>query len=156
MSNRKLRKSGKVKLVDVPWFDEEDRQRFADETLKVLNEAARVADRVYLITQPVAYDADQHPGVPDKWFSLYPVKGEENSYYSNKSIADRIRKLNAIMEQVAHAHGTPVIDLDGHMRPLLRDRDDLFDDHVHFAPAGAEVAAKFVAGKLEDLVSAGE
>ena len=149
MSNRKLRKSGKVKLVDVPWpFDEEDRQWIADETLKVLNEAAQVANRVYLITQPVAYDADQHPGVPDKWVSLYPVKGEENSYYSNKSVADSIRTRNAIMEQVARWHGTPVIDLDGYMRPLLRDRDDLFDDKWHFAPAGAEAAAEYVAMQL--------
>ena len=129
-------------------FDAEDTRWVVDVTSKILQEAARVADRVYMLAQPIAYDEKEHPGVSDKWFLLFPIKGKEDGYYSNKSVAEFVRKINAIMAQVARSHGTPVIDLDGHIRPLIRERDDLFDDTWHFAPAGAEVAAEFVARNI--------
>ena len=149
-SNRELRLSGNVRLIDEPVpFDAEDKKWVVDVTFKILRDAARVADRVYMLTQPIAYDEKEHPGVSNKWFSLSPVKSKEDGYYSNKNIAKHNRKLYTIMAQVARSHGTPVIDLDGHMRPLIRERDDLFDDKWHFAPAGAEVAAEFVARNLD-------
>ena len=147
-ANRTLRKDGKVQLKYVlPPFAEEDRKLLAETTRRLLEAAQSAADHVYLLTQPVAYDANEHPGVWEKWFSLYPIEGEI-AYHDNRSVAEAIRRKNAVMVEAAESVGVRVIDVDAHMRPLLAERGDLFFDKWHFSTAGAELAADFIADTL--------
>lgn len=147
-ANRYLRAEGKVQLVYQPRpLTVEDQQYVLDETKRLIQVARQVADRVYLIAQPVAYDEHEHPGVARRWFSLYPIKGR-HAYYDNRSVAEWIREETALMTQASNQANVPVIDVDNYLRPMLATRDDLFDDKWHYAPAGAELAARFVAESI--------
>jgi lysophospholipase L1-like esterase len=147
-SNRVLRAGGKVRLQYASLVpDEEDRKIIREETRRTIETARRVADKVMIITQPMAYDENELPGVAERWYSLYPIEGED-AYQDNLSVAESLREATDVMVEVAESMGAPVIDLDNYMRPQLRERDDLFFDKWHFSEAGAEVAAGFVARAL--------
>ena len=151
-ANRHLRATGQVRLVYQPRpLSAEDKDIVRRETSQLLEVARSVADHVFVIAQPVAYDQHEHPGVARKWFSLYPIPGR-NAYYDNRSVAEWIREEMALIEDVAAAMGVTVIDVDSHLRPQLAARDDLFDDKWHYAPAGARGAAEFIADALGDVV----
>ena len=148
---RVIRKNQADKLVDIPIEVGDSRARLVcEQTEQLIKAAKKVTDRVYVISQPYAYDDSQLPGVADKWFTLRKVNDTDDLYYSNKSIADAGRMQNSMIEQTARSAGAGVIDLDGFMRKFLCERDDLFDDKWHFAPAGAELAAGFIAQKIRD------
>ena len=119
----------------------------------LLEAASRTNDRVYLLLQPVAYDETEHPLVAKRWYALRHIKDRNNCYCSNKSIAEGLRNANSIMEDVASRRRITVIDLDGYIKPILRHRYDLFEDKWHFAPAGAQVAAAFIAERLRPYVN---
>jgi hypothetical protein len=67
---------------------------------------------------------------------------------SNKSFAERTRLANALMADTAVGMGVSVIDLESQIRPMLRARDDLYDDKWHFSPAGSTVAAELIAERI--------
>jgi hypothetical protein len=151
---RMIRQSPAVKLVDIPINISDNRTRLIrQKTQQLIKAAKKVTDRVYVISQPYAYDHSQLPGVADKWFALRKVNDTEDLYYSNKSIAEFGRAQNSMIEQAARSADAGIIDLDGFMRKFLCKRDDLFDDKWHFAPAGADLAAEFVAEKIRDDIS---
>lgn len=153
-ANRHLRASGQVQLRyrQRPLTDQA-KDSVRSEMRRLVEVARVVADHVYVISQPVAYDENAHAGVAQKWFSLYPIPGEQ-AYYDNRSVAEWIRAETALITDVARQMGVSVIDLDDHMRPQLATRDDLFDDKWHYAPAGAEVAAKHIASFLRSSANA--
>jgi len=149
MELRQLRSSGKVKLVDKEiQIAPEKNAEIRNQTRDVFEAAFKVADKVYFLVQPIAYDPDEHPGVATRWYSMYPVKGRDGYYYSNKSMASVTRAREAIAKEVAVEMGISIIDLDGFIQPKLCQRDDMFEDKWHFSPAGAEIAAKFIAETL--------
>ncbi len=129
------------------------KQRIELSMTTLLEAASRTTDCVYLLLQPVAYDETEHPLVAKRWYALRRIKDRDNAYKSNKSIAESIRNANSAMEDVASRRRIPVIDLDGYMRPMLRHRYDLFEDKWHFAPAGAQIAAAFIAERLRPYVN---
>jgi hypothetical protein len=128
----------------------EDQRFIQQETRRLIETARTIADHVYLIAQPVAYDEQEIPGVGQNWFDLYPIPGRD-AYYDNRSVAEWIRAETSLMVNTAHEMGVPVIDLDHYMRPLLATRDDLFYDKWHYAPAGARMAAELVAKSLREM-----
>ncbi len=151
---RVLRATERIQLVDEVAVFGQERLRFIDEeTRRLLAAAQELGERVYLISQPMAYAEDEHPDVAKQWARLYPVlRGKKEAYRSNKSKADEVRHKNRLMAEIALEVGVEVIDLDAQIRPLLRDRADLFYDRWHFLPAGSRIAGKFVAEVLrEDL-----
>ena len=141
-------------FVDVDTFLKPQQKQEIELSMTTLLEAAsRTTDRVYLLLQPVAYDETEHPLVAKRWYALSGTKNRGNVYKSNKSIAESIRNANSIMEDVASRKCIHVIDLDGYLKPMLRHRYDLFEDKWHFAPAGAQIAAAFIAERLRPYVN---
>ncbi len=154
-SNRELRNSGKVLLVDVPLdLPAATLMYVSDRVVQVINAAKRISNHVVVVSQPVAYDEGQLPGVAAKWFSLYPVEEDRPVYMSNLSVAESIRARSAIALAKASTEGAIIIDLDGKIRPLLSKRDDLFIDKWHFSAAGAVVAAEIIAVAIKPLIGA--
>lgn len=148
--NRILRNNGTVKLVDVPVEMSPNRKSFITERVSTLvGLAKRIATRVLVMSQPVAYDPHEVPGVGRRWFSLYPVSDNPPTYKSDKSVAEAIRQTNAVALPAARKAGADTLDLDALIRPYLRQRDDLFIDKWHFAPAGSRLAATFIARHLK-------
>lgn len=149
-SNRELRNQGKVQLVDQPDAEPSaEKRRYIEARVARLAElAAAVADHVYFLTQPVAYDELEVPGVSARWYTLYPIAPDRPVYLSDRSVAAQIRAVQKIVVEAAERSGAEVIDIDGHMRPLLRERDDLFIDKWHFAPLGCAIAGEFLAERL--------
>jgi lysophospholipase L1-like esterase len=148
MTNRELRNQGLVEFVDVPVDASgetmDPRRQRTRELVRLAKANARL---VVWVTQPVAYHPEEHPGVSRRWYSLYPVPGT-NAFMSNKSWAEQLRANNAAMAEVAAEEGVLVVDLDAYLAPFLKDRDDLFDDKWHLAPAGAAMAGAFIAEKI--------
>ena len=157
-SNRELRNSGKVSLVDVPLdlpaASFATLMYISDRVVQVIDAAKRVSDHVVVVSQPVAYDEGQLPGVAARWFSLYPVEEDRPVYMSNRSFAERLRATSAIALAKASTEGAIIIDLDAKMRPLLSKRDDLFIDKWHFSAAGAVAAAEIIAVAIKPLIGA--
>ena len=113
-----------------------------------MHDADGVSSQVILISQPIAYDEEELPEVANRWYRLYPFPGREKAYFSNRSVATGVRANSKAATDTAQTMGVQVIRLDEHMRPMLRFRDDLFDDKWHFTAAGAEVAAEYVSRRL--------
>lgn len=110
--------------------------------------AKRAADRVYFVSQPVAFDESELPAVAARWFSLYPATTVPGAYRDNASVAERIRSETAVLRAEALRNAITVIELDDFMRSMLRKRGDLFLDKWHFSRNGAAVAAQRVAEQL--------
>ncbi len=146
---RRLRLSGQAKLIDKEIIiGSEENAEIRNRTRSVFEAASRVADKVYLLTHPVAYAPDEHPAVAKRWYALKAVDGRTGYYHSNKSIAFAIRGRQEIMKEVAVDMDISIIDLDSFIMPKLCQRYDMFEDTWHFAPAGAEIAARFIAETL--------
>ena len=125
------------------------------QTRLLLQAAKKVADSVYLVPQPIAFDEHEHPKVAERWTWLFPVGKKKESFVSNKSIANRRRRQNRLMAAVAREMQVSVVDLDGYMRKMLPTRYDLFSDQWHFSPEGAALAAEFVAEGLIPMLQPG-
>jgi hypothetical protein len=149
-TKRLLRLSGQLNFVDIENYGPDPAAivDIRNGIRAVLESANRVADKVYFLLQPVAYSPDEHPGVAKRWYLLRPVKGRDGYFVSNKSVAQRMRKEHAIMNDVAADMGIAVIDLDGFIQSKLSERGDMFEDKWHFSPAGAEIGARFIAETL--------
>ncbi|MHC4386242.1 MAG: hypothetical protein ACYSUG_04550 [Planctomycetota bacterium] len=151
---RRLRNEGLVQLHDVErkkWTDADIQKREAMIS-KLLTTAKNVSEHCFVVTQPVAYDQEELPGVSRRWGSLYPIKGTPGCYKNNRSVAEGIRIENTFFAEQAPVYGVDVIDLDRYIRPLLRQRDDLFEDKWHFSPEGCSVAADYIASQISPVI----
>lgn len=150
-SNRVLRNEGRVTLIDEDYrFTADEIEGVRSHTREMLNAASRSKARVYLVLQPIAFDEQEVAEVAEKWVSLYEATDQPDAYLSNRSIAWGFREINDMMHAEADALGVPVLDLDSELRPLLRQRGDLFDDKWHFAPSGAAIAGERLAAILRE------
>lgn len=130
-------------------ISQKEAEWITNEIREMLSSAMEIADKVYLITQPIAYDESEHPGAAKKWHTLYPVKGQKGCYISNKSFAEMVRKKNSIMIKTAVDMNVKVIELDNFMKSLIRGSDDYFCDKRHFTSSGAKAASDFIAQDLK-------
>ncbi len=152
-SNRRIRNSGNIRFQDVPSKLGSKKIEFIKKRVGVIVGLAQdLCRNVVILTQPVAYDERELPGVRRRWFSLYPVSMTEPIYKSNKSVAERMRNVNRLASHAAKMSGALVIDLDAYMRPKLRQREDLFIDKWHFSNAGARLAGVFLAQQLSSEI----
>jgi hypothetical protein len=145
-SNRALRLSGRLKFVDEQRaIPPEKQSKLRAICRRAVDKAGRIADHVFVILQPVAYDENEHPDVSKQWFSLYPSKTVPGAFLSNRTVAEGIRNRNALVKSVVETTGAHLIDLDSYLRAELPHRGDLFDDKWHFAPKGAALAGAHIA-----------
>ena len=151
---RRLRNEGHVQFIDTEMkkWTATNIQKRKEMIHAILTTAKNVSENCYIITQPIAYDEEELPGVSRRWGSLYPIKKKPGYYTSNRSVAEGIRRENSFFAEQAPEYGVGVIDLDGYIRPLLRQRDDLFEDKWHFSPKGCSVAAGYVASQITPSV----
>lgn len=155
-ANRKLIAAGKVKFTDDPpdfRLPVEMVAHFEKEAALLLAQAKRLAPRVLVLSEAVAYDERQVKGVAEKWYLLYPVKGRPGYYQSIRSSAFVRRARSAILTAKAREMGLETFDLDGHLRRLLRKRADLYFDHAHFTATGARVVADLLEPEVRRLVT---
>jgi hypothetical protein len=147
--DRERRLAGGVEFVDEVAVIDDTRRRFVQEETRRLLEAAQAAgDRVFLVLQPIAYDEREHPGVARRWMRLFRVPGRPGCFRSHRAVAEEVRAKNRLMAAVAEEMGVEVVDVDGLLRPHLRERDDLFYDRWHFTAEGAALAASYVAAVM--------
>ena len=67
---------------------------------------------------------------------------------SHDQLVEAFARTDAIVEGVARASGSTLVDL----HAALSGRSDLFLDHVHLNPEGGREAARIVASALQDLL----
>ncbi len=149
-SNRELRNLDEIKFIDTPEIPVTEKTRnFIYSRIDRLNKLAKqISPKVYFITQPVAYDKYELPGVSKKWFNLIPIAEDKHHYISNKSRAFDIRKKQAIVIKAAMENNADIIDLDNYLRPQLKEKDDMFFDKWHLTPQGNKITGKFIADRL--------
>ena len=148
-SNWLRRRSGQVTFVYEPQpVDAEEAAQIRDLSREMLEIADRVADRVFVLAQPVGYDERAVDGVGERWVELYPAEREDGAYLDNRAVAEGFRARIQLIADEGHRGGHEVVDLDGAMRPMLRRRGDLFLDKWHPSREGAAVIGELLAPVL--------
>ena len=120
---------------------------------KMFEAAMIYSKKVYFITEPIAYDENELPGVSEKWTILHSgvfnaLQKDRDLFVNNKSHAESIRFNNKLLSRVAREYGIKTIDLDSHLRQYLHKRDDLFYTHDTLTPKGTELAAKYIHNEM--------
>ena len=155
-ANRKIIAEGKIRFADDPEnfrLSEIEYRFIPKETKRLLTAARRLSERVIFLAEAVAYDELQKPGVGERWYLLNPIKDKPGYYRSMRSNAFIRRARMQEMMKVARKMPVDTLDLDFHMRILLRNHDDLFYDHNHYTAQGAAEVARYVGAHLEKVLN---
>lgn len=122
---------------------------------KMFKETLRYSDKVYFITNAIAYGKDELPGVSKRWQLLFSVNDwkyhssvEKDLFLDNQSYARFIRKSNKLLSRVAREYGIKIIDLDSYLKKHLNKREDLFYDRQHLTPKGVKLAAEYIYSEM--------
>jgi lysophospholipase L1-like esterase len=118
--------------------------------LELLASATRHGVGLVLVTQPALWSAELAPELEARLW-LGGVGDFQHragcDYYATPALARGLALFNAALEDFAHAHGLPLLDL---ARGLGGDPRCFYDD-VHFSEEGARRAASFLAHGLGAL-----
>ena len=147
LRNRAIRNEGNLKFVQEE--PDVDLSQLRTDVGEIISSAQTIADRVIVLSQPLAYSPNALPGVTRRWITLRPARNEEGAYLDNPSIANEIHTIQNEIRQIATACEVEYVDLSPSVAPLLSQTTELFDDKWHPAPAGAQLIGKVVAEYLQ-------